>query len=67
MKPDRIAVTAQITREVGSDEYKQLMALHASREKIRGLVDQFVWMPFVVESVIEEGCAATFNLRMVAK
>ena len=67
MKPDRLTVTAQIKRKVGSDEYDQLIALHKSGEKIKGLIDHFVWMPFIVESVIEEGVTATFNLRMVAK
>lgn len=67
MKLDNLFVTAQVTREVGSAEYDQLTVLYASGEKIEGLVDQFPWMPFMVESVVEEGRAATFNLRMMAK
>lgn len=67
MKLDSLSVTAQITREIDSAEYNQLITLHRSGEKIEGLVDQFPWMPFIVESVIEEGRAATFNLRMMAK
>ena len=67
MKLDNLFVTAQITREVGSAEYDQLIMIYRSGEKIHGLVDQFPWMPFIVESVIEEDRATTFNLRMMGR
>jgi len=67
MKLDKLFVTAQITRKVDTIEYDQLIKLYRSGEKIEGLVDQFPWMPFVIDSIIEEGNAATFNLRMLAR
>lgn len=67
MKIDTLAITATITREVDSDEYNQLVVLFKSGEKVEGLADQFVWMPFIVESMIKKGNAATFNLRMMVR
>lgn len=67
MELDYLFITAQITRKAGTAEHEQLAALYASGERVHGLVDQFPWMPFVVESIVEEGCATTFNLKMLKR
>ena len=71
MKPDRITVTVEITREVGADECDRLNDLLHSGDKVFGLVDTFSWMPFIVVGMHNwDGggkMMATFELRMVNK
>ena len=71
MSPDRLTITAEITREVGSDECGELNDLFNTQEKVFGLVDQFSWMPFMVTGMKNwDGggkMMATFELRMVSK
>ena len=71
MKADRITVTAEITREVGTEECGQLNDLFHSGDKIFGLVDTFCWMPFIVTGMTNwDGggkMMATFQLRMMNK
>jgi hypothetical protein len=67
VKLDKLFVTAQTTLKVGTPDCDKLIALHRSGEKVEGFVDQFPWMPFVVDSMIEEGQAVTFNLKMKAR
>lgn len=70
MKIDRIRITAEITRELGSKDETELTELFRTGERVVGLVEQFSWMPFIVtgrDCSSDGASGVTFHLLMVSK
>lgn len=64
MKIDTLKVFAQVTLKTDSDDAILLHDMFLKGYKVEGLVEQFMWMPFVVVDEIEEGSVTTFELQM---
>lgn len=67
IKVDCLRVIAEVTLAEDGEEAKRLLQMMRDEAKVSGLVDQFPWMPFIVQEAHHCGSEITFTLRMVGR